>query len=159
MSDRATAQLEIGGDITRERVGALATLLEKKVGRNMGDPAYIVQIEASAAAGECLFIEDDEVSHGSFGAEETLVTLGLSYDARWGSGYDFPEGGERYRPGMSEARSFATSFGGSVVSEEEARRAIELIDLGSCAEARELLRIALGDDVAKLPPLRIVEKY
>ena len=158
MSDRTWASLEIGGDITGSRARALATLLEQVVGRNTGDAPYKAQIKAAAAAGECLFIEDDDANFGRFGIEEKLAKLGLSYDARWNAGADFPEGGERFRPGMTGAWGFATSFGGYVVSEEEARRAIELIDLGSCAEARELLRIALGDDVAKLPPLRIVDK-
>lgn len=158
MGDRTWASLEIGGDIASNRVGALASLLEKVVGRNTGDATYKAQIKAAVAAGECLFIEDYEVNYGRFGVEEKLVELGLSYDARWNSGAGFAEGGECFRPGTSGAWSFATSFGGEVVTGEEARRAIELIDCGSCAEARELLRIALGDDVAKLPPLRIVEK-
>lgn len=158
MGDRTWASLEIGGDIASNRVGALASLLEKVVGRNTGDAPYKAQIKAAAAAGESLFIEDDSANYGRFGVEEKLAKLGLSYDARWNAGADFPEGGERFRPGMTGAWGFATSFGGAVVSDEEARRAIELIDLGSCAEARELLRQALGDDVAELPPLRIVEK-
>ena len=157
MSDWTTAQLEIGGDITRDRVGALATLLETAIGRNTGDAPYEEQIKAAAAEGVCLFLEDNEVNYGRFGVEEKLAELGISYDARWNSGVDFPEGGERFRPGMDKATGFETSFGGVVVSEDEARRAIELIDRGSYTLARDILAIALGDDVAELTPLRIVD--
>ena len=157
MGDRTWAQLEIGGDIARDRVGDLAALLDEEFGRGNGDGVFAEQIEAAAAAGESLSYEDWEANYGRFSIEAELAALGLSYDVRWNSGVEFSEGEDRFRPGMDAARGFQTNGGEVVVSGDMAGRAIEMIEQGKCDEALGLLRHALGKDVVGLPPLRIVE--
>lgn len=157
MGDRTWAELRIGGDIARERIGELARLLEEGIGSGKVGDCFQSQIEEAATAGECLCFEDSEANYGRFGIEDRLAELGLSYDLQWNTGIEFAEGEDRFRAGTGETRTFATSYGEFVVSADAARQAIESIDRKLYSEAREMLRRALSEDVTELPPLRIIE--
>lgn len=156
MSDRSSASLYIGGNLEKDRVGELARLLDDTFPRPDGHVSFEGLVRQASADGDILAFDEDGCEYGFFGIEKQLVDLGVSYDRSYKAGCDYSEGQECYRPGMSETRGFPSNGGEVVLAASIARQVIELIVSGRNAEAATALGVAIGDDIPKLQPLRIV---
>ena len=156
MGDRSHAYIDIGGNLARDRVGELATLLTSTFDYPGNEMSFEDLIRAASSEGLILTFEEDNGAYGYVGIEKQLVDLGLAYDLRYDAGCEYAEGAERFRPGMPEPRGFPTSGGEVVVPSAIARTVSDMISNGQLVEAMTLLGVSIGDDIPKLLPVRIV---
>jgi len=150
MGDRVWAAITIGGDIAADRVGELVGLIRDTFGREEA-----AMVEATGRAGvEALYFCDDDVNYGTFGIEDSLEALGLSFDVEWEAGCEFEAGAEGARPG--KGRRDIPVNGRVELNVPQIDRIVELIEGGQGGDAVAELRKAAGVDIAPVPPLRIV---
>jgi hypothetical protein len=164
MSERYSANIRIGGQITPKRIPTLLEAIRTaSVSHEWGDapfePNSAEELLAAVRDGH-LFLCDEQSRYGEFPElEATCQKLGLSY-SRWAEGYcAYDAELVDWRTGMKEpvVRVASNSSDATYVATEDVRKALKHLDAGNVARAKRLLQ-RLCPDIPALPPFEIVQE-